>query len=210
MGEAVSVRWNIIKGPGKAVLFGIGAGIFAAVIDIVMYNLWMAVFSNNVMDEQLIVTELTIAGYQVHAIMILIPALAGALFAIASYGKGDLVRLLTGNALAAAVMAAIFFIATPAYYNPSPLEVFIYSLDPHSGLTMPGYMVAGMPAALVLAMASFLVWATAGAFIVNLFVSKAIFRRKPDSAKRWGIAGTVLVPLLAIAPPTAAFIALAF
>lgn len=208
MDEAVSVRRNIIIGPGKAILFGVGTGIFTVVIYNIMYNLWMAVFINTSIDEHLVVTEVTIAGFQVHAVLILIPAMAGALFALAFYGKGNLVRLLTGNAVAVAIMAAFFFVATSAYYHPSPLEFFIYSLDPHSGLTMPGYMVSGMPAALVLAIASFLIWSTAGTFIAYLLVSKAIIKWKPDSARRWGIAGTGLVSLLAIAPPAAAYIAL--
>lgn len=210
MDEAVSRRRNVITGYVKAILFGISAGIFAVIIDRVMYSLWMAVFFNIVSEEHLIVTGLTIAGYQVHAVLISIPVMAGALFAMSSYVKGNLTGLFIENALAAAIMATIFFIAAPAYYNPSPLDLFIYSLNPYSGMMMPGNMVAGMTTSFIIALAMFLIWATAGAFIAYLFISKALVRRKPKSTKRLGIISLALVSLVAIVPPAAAYVAFAF
>ena len=185
-------------------LFGLGAGFFAAAVLSITYHLWMSAFELNrqgLIINSRINTELFIAGLQHYAIIALFPMMAGALFMMMFYQKGSLVQLLSENAMATILMVFIIFIATPYWASTPPLEAFFSALTSFADKTHFMEMARAMLVPLLIEIIVFLVWTTAGAFLTYLMISKTLVERKKNSGRNSGIVTLALISLVAIAPP---------
>ena len=185
-------------------LFGLGAGFFAAAVLSITYYLWMSAFelnSQGLIINSRIDTELFIAGLQHYAIIALFPMMAGALFMMMFYQKGNLVQLLSENAMATILMVFIIFIATPYWTSTPPLEAFFSALTSFADKIHFTEMTRAMLVPLLIEMIVFLIWTTAGAFLTYLMISKTLVERKKNSARNSSIVTLALISLVAIAPP---------
>lgn len=200
---------DVFSAYARTLIFGAGAGVFAAMLYTIMYHLWMSAFllnrSINLYDRLLM--EIRIAGLQHDAIMVLIPVMAGVLFVTIFYRKGNLVELLIQNALAAVIISIVFFLASPFQFNMSPLERFLSALTSYGQKQAFLFDAGRVIGPLAIGTVTFIFWASIGAVIFYMFINEALIEREKDNVKHSGIIGLALVSAVAVAPPAIAYIA---
>lgn len=188
--------------------FGLGAGIFAAAVYLIVFNLWFPVFNlvNSPDSVSRLILDLFIAGMHMFFMFALVPLLAGALFIIFFYKKASISTLIIANTLVTIAMGVVFYALTTYVMSPHSFDMLVSSL---ANLTMPltQEMVWDqyvMP--MMTQVVEFIVWSSAGAFITYLMIYRSLLNPKNYSLRHTGAIGLLLLSLIAIAPPAITYV----
>ena len=208
MGDPVA-RESVLSAYVKAAAYGTGAGIFAAVVYQLVYDLWYPVFDRLVGQERFeqLTTDLLIAGLHSHAILALLPVLAGVFFAALFYRGSSWRGLMSGSILAGILMGTVFDVATTFLINPRTADTLAPAFANISSRAVFSMLVLEYVLPLLVYTILFIVFMVAGAIMACLMISRKMVDWKRGSLRDSGIVGLMLIALVAVVPPAAMYIA---
>jgi hypothetical protein len=188
--------------------FGLGAGIFASAVYLLVYNLWYPVFNlvNSPDTISRLILDLFIAGMHMFFMFALVPLLAGALFIIVFYKKASISKLIVANTLVTVAMGMVFYMLTTYFMSPQMIDMVVSSLP---SMAMPFYqerVINEFVMPMTIQVVEFIVWSSAGAFIAYLMIYRSLVNPRKYSFRHTGAIGLLLVSLIAIAPPAITYV----
>jgi hypothetical protein len=200
---------DVLPTYAKMISFGLCAGIFASAVYLIVYNLWFPVFNlvNTPDNISRLVLNLFIAGMHMFVMFALVPLLAGAMFIMVFYKKVSLSQLILANALATVVMGIVFYALTTYAISPSTYTTLVSLLANISVPAVTNAVIANYVMPMLLQVVEFIVWSSAGAFIVYLMIYRSWVNPKRNNLKHTGIVGLAVVSVAAIAPPAITYVA---
>jgi len=183
--------------------FGLCAGVFAAIVYLLVYNLSYPIFnmvsSTGAMSR--LILDLFIAGMHMFFMFALVPLLAGAAFMIVFHGKVSLSRVILASTAATMLMGVIFFILTEFVIQPQAFDMFAALWANVSVPAVRETIIALYLMPMMTQVVEFIIWSSAGAFIAYLMMDQSLMNPKKYDLQHTGVVGLLALSMVAIMPP---------
>jgi len=199
---------NVLTTYAGMISFGLCAGIFASAVYLIIYNLWFPVFDLVASPDTLsrLIMDLFIAGMHMFVMFALVPLLAGAAFIMLFYRKASISQLIIANTLTTIAMGVVFYALTTYVISPHTFDLLASSW---TGMLEPAVretVIAQYMMPMMTQVVEFIIWSSAGAFIIYLMIYRSLVNPKKCNLRQSGAIGLVVLSLAAVAPPAITYV----
>jgi hypothetical protein len=199
---------NVLTTYAGMISFGLCAGIFAAAVYLIIYNLWFPVFNLVASPDTIsrLILEMFIAGMHMFVMFALVPLLAGATFIMLFYRKASISQLIIANTLTTIAMGIVFYVLTTYAISPHTFDTLVSSWASIAEPAVREVLIAQYMMPLMTQVVEFIVWSSAGAFIIYLMIYRSLVNPKNYNLRQTGAIGLLVISLAAIAPPAITYV----